>query len=315
MYLFHRPKDRYGGIFCCWRDGAGRPWCLMFRDGAFAFVMIFGNIAQGLAYWRFSARFPSCNTGLHDRHQRAGIRSIVSLPSFHNRAYTWLISIMFCVLGLKNNISPHIAKCASYTYRAADSVNMQRFAVKVDKIQSFAGFELTPDIWHRGFPDLRLYHWVWTYMIIGNYHRPASVQVVHRAKILSGLFHIDYILEIWDVYMYQGGSSSYYHWASFSRPPFEGPLAFKWVSEDLDVDATFSKTYTLSDYTSRPTTLWYSDYHHRVIVFDCGTPCASLPVSDRPFLNTVPWWLGNNEQQMDNYTAAAGGGPRCMVLD
>ena len=40
--------------------------------------------------------------------------------SFHNRAHTWLISIMFCILSLKNNISPHIAKCVSYTYRAAD---------------------------------------------------------------------------------------------------------------------------------------------------------------------------------------------------
>ena len=50
---------------------------------------------------------------------------------------------------------------------------MQRLAMKVDKIQSFAGFELTPDIWHRQPPDLRLYHprsGVWTYMIIGNYH-------------------------------------------------------------------------------------------------------------------------------------------------
>ena len=52
----------------------------MIRDGAFAFVTIFGNIAQGLAYWRFSTRFPSCNFGLHDHPPKAGIRSTVSLP-------------------------------------------------------------------------------------------------------------------------------------------------------------------------------------------------------------------------------------------
>ena len=48
---------------------------------------------------------------------------------------------------------------------------MQRLVVKeVDKIQSFAGFELTPEIWHRQFPDLRIYHPRSGYMIIGKYH-------------------------------------------------------------------------------------------------------------------------------------------------
>ena len=61
--------------------------------------------------------------------------------------------------------------CVVYLQGRRLIVNMQRLVVKeVDKIQSFAGFELTPEIWHRQFPDLRIYHPRSGYMIIGKYH-------------------------------------------------------------------------------------------------------------------------------------------------
>ena len=277
--------------------------------------MIFGNIAQGLAYWRFSTRFPSFNVGLHDHLQRAGIRSIVSLPpqlgthsiTEHTPGWYRSCSAFYAWKIISPCISLNVCRILTGLPTHSQYATISRESRQDSAI-----------CWLRAHTCSHLTSDASTIPEAGSertWLSATTMSIAHMVKILSGLFHIDYILKIWDVYMYQGGSSSYYHWATLSRPPFEGPLAFKWVSEDLDVDATFFKTYTLSDCTSRPTTLWYSDYHYRVIVFDCGTPCASLPVSDRPFLNTVPWWLGNNEQQMDNYTAAAGGGPRCMVLD
>ena len=78
--------------------------------------------------------------------------------------------------------------CVVYLQGCRLIVNMQRLAVKVDKIQSFAGFELTPDIWHGRFPDLRIYHprsGDWTYMIIGNYH----VDCPHGENFIGTFLH------------------------------------------------------------------------------------------------------------------------------
>ena len=79
--------------------------------------------------------------------------------------------------------------CVVYLQGCRLIVNMQRLVVKeVDKIQSFAGFELTPEIWHRRFPDLRIYHprsGVWRYMIIGNHH----VDCPHGENFIGAFLH------------------------------------------------------------------------------------------------------------------------------
>lgn len=78
----------------------------MIRDGAFAFIMIFGVYIGSIpGPTLIRRRYIGCDAGVYDYAQGSGVHPVVRMRAnsvycllFNELIYRWLLSMMFCIV-------------------------------------------------------------------------------------------------------------------------------------------------------------------------------------------------------------------------